>query len=387
MRSLKKSGIHPVAAWKNYGLVMLIVAGVMSCNKEIVPANETNNLSVNTAAAKAKLPEIVVHTGGSIQAAVDAAVANSIIYIEPGVYKESILVNKPGIQMIGIKGNGNVVIQNPGEEENGIIVRSDGDGFVLKNITVRDFEDNGVLLVRVDHFLLEDVAAIDNKEYGLFPVLCSNGEIRHCSASGSSDTGIYVGQSTGIVITNNIAFANVSGFEIENCSNVTASYNESYGNTAGLLVFLLPGLSVKSSSNILVSHNKVHDNNLDNFSEPEGGLEFFIPKGIGILLLGADNTTIEHNIVRANNFVGIAAVSTLLLGALNGAPPEAFADIEPNPDGAKITHNTLQQNGIAAPENIPLPPVDLLWDGSGTNNCWGFNVANTSFPASLPSCQ
>ncbi|MEP6948439.1 MAG: hypothetical protein ABI863_04170, partial [Ginsengibacter sp.] len=44
---------------------------------------------------------IIVHKGGSIQAAVDAAAPGETIFIEAGTYKESIVVNKPGIHLIG----------------------------------------------------------------------------------------------------------------------------------------------------------------------------------------------------------------------------------------------------------------------------------------------
>lgn len=79
----------------------------------------------------------------------------------------------------------------------------------------------------------------------MFPVLSANGRIEHCSATGSSDTGIYVGQSTNVIVQYCKAFANVSGFEIENCTNVKAVWNEAYDNAAGMLVFLLPQLTVK----------------------------------------------------------------------------------------------------------------------------------------------
>ena len=384
MKCFNQKEIRLYFLQKIYVLVILVLISLASCNKQVVPGDEKDG---GIARLKSQKVSITVSAGTSIQSAVDAAAANTIIYIEPGIYKESIVVGKPGIELIGINGKGEVIIQNPADEENGIRVTDNGDGFTLKNVTIKGFEDNGVILIRVDNFLLDHVISIDNKEYGLFPIRCNNGVIRNCSATGSSDTGIYVGQSANISITNCIAFANVSGFEIENCSNITATFNESYNNTAGLLIFLLPGLTVKVSSNILVSHNNIHDNNLENFSVPEGGLEFFIPKGMGILLLGADNTTIEHNLVRDNNFVGIAAVSTLLLGALNGAPPEAFADIEPNPDGTRILHNVLHGNATEAPPGLPLPAADLLWDGSGTNNCWQFNVFSTSYPAPLPACN
>jgi len=326
-----------------------------------------------------------VHSGGSIQAAVNAADAGSLIQIEPGTYNEAIVINKPGIQLIGA-GDG-VIIQNPGDEDNGITVRDSGDGFVLKNITIQNFEENGVLMIRVDKFLLSHVTTIDNGEYGLFPLFCSNGVIEHCTASGHSDTGIYVGQSHDIQMNFNAAYANVNGLEIENCSNVAATKNQSYDNVAGMLVVLLPGLSTKTSANIMISNNHVYNNNHVNFSEPGGGFENFVPSGSGILIVGTDQTTVQNNKVQDNNLVGIATVSTLILGSLAGIPPAAFADIEPNPDGTKVIDNVLNNNGAAPPAGIPLPGVDLLWDGSGTNNCWKGNIYKSSYPSALPVCN
>ena len=57
------------------------------------------------------------------------------------------------------------------------------------------------------------------------------------------------------------------------------------------------------------------------------------------------------------------------------------------PDGAKIIENTLTQNGSAAPPGLPLPAADLLWDGSGTNNCWSKNIYTTSYPSAFPVCN
>jgi parallel beta-helix repeat protein len=361
-------------------LLIIFFCGTVfiSCKKEI---SDTVTKPLTTAAKKQ--PLITVHSGGSIQAAVDAADEGTIIKIESGIYKEAILVNKPGIQIIG---SGNVIIDNPGEEENGITVRDDGDGFVLKNVTIQNFEENGVFMIRVDDFILSHVDTKNNGEYGLFPLFCNGGTIEHCSATGHTDTGIYVGQSENVVMEHNEAFANVNGLEIENCSNVTASKNKSYNNVCGILVVLLPGLTTKVSSDITLSDNHVYENNHINFADPEGGFEAFVPSGSGILIVGVDNTTATNNKVSNNNFLGIAVVSTLNLGALAGLPPEAFADIEPNADGAKIISNKLEGNGTVQPA-IPLPAVDLLWDGTGVNNCWSDNQFTTSFPSPLPTCN
>lgn len=361
---------------------IIILAG---CKKDATTGNgETTNPN-SMAASRHHSPDLIVHCGGSIQAAVDAAETGSVIQIEPGTYSEAISVNKPGIQLIG-SGDG-VVIQNPGDEENGITVSDNADGFVLKNVTVQNFEENGVFMIRVDKFVLSHVTAINNGEYGLFPLFCSHGSIEHCVASGHTDTGIYVGQSSDIEMSFNSANANVNGLEIENCSNVAATKNQSYDNVAGILVVLLPGLTTKTSSNIMVSNNHVYNNNHVNFSEPGGGFENFVPSGSGILIVGTDQTTVQDNNVGDNHFVGIATVSTLILGSLGGIPPEAFADIEPNPDGARIISNVLSNNGSVPPANIPLPGVDLLWDGSGSNNCWKDNIFKSSFPSILPTCN
>ena len=179
----------------------------------------------------------------------------------------------------------------------------------------------------------------------------------------------------------------MNGLEVENCRNVVVFKNHSYDNVAGLLVVLLPGLTIKTASGVLVTENNFENNNHVNFGNPADGFEALVPTGTGILNVGADNVTIKNNKITNNNFTGIATVSDLVLGALAGLPPEAFADIEPNPDNSKIIDNVLVNNGTAPPAGLPLPGVDLLWDGSGTNNCWKNNTYTTAYPSPLPVCN
>lgn len=355
-----------------YGILTVIIYCLVSCVK--------NNEGRSNA--------ITVQEGESIQAAVNSATAGQIIYVKAGMYLEEIVVEKPNISIIGIRGNHGeqVVIKSPGDAENGITVRDAGDGFVLKNVTVRDFEENGVFLARVDGFQLIDVITINNGEYGLFPVRCKNGLIENCSATGHTDTGIYVGQSEQVIVRKNVAYGNVNGIEIENCSDIVCAQNEAYNNTGGILVILLPGLTVKTSANILVAENSVHHNNLPNFAPPEDGFEVLVPQGSGILVVGIDHAVVKNNNIANNNFVGVAVASTLVIGSLSGLPPEAFADIEPNADEVSIINNKLTDNGTVAPVGVPLPPVDLLWDGTGLGNCWKNNHYKTSLPAALPVC-
>src|SRR5262249_13780184 len=235
--------------------------------------------------ALSNIPLLLVQPGQSIQTAVDAAPATgAVIDIEPGTYKEALVVAKRGIQIVGLEdGSGHgVVLQNPGGQATGITVTAGASNFVLRNITVRNFDENGVSL-NVNGFVLSHVKAVNDGDYGLFPEFSANGLIEYCTAIGNHDTGIYVGQSHDVVIAHSTAFCTVSGIEVENSSRVQVLANESYDNVAGILVDLLPGLSVKLASDNSIAGNYVHDNNLANFADPTD-LASFVPSGTGILI-------------------------------------------------------------------------------------------------------
>ena len=136
-------------------MTILLLPG---CKKEQTVTNAyeselSSQPSIDMAYGK---PDIIVHKGGSIQKAVDAAKPGMVIRIEPGIYKEAILITKARIKLIGVttsKGDC-VIIKNPADEENGITATETADGFLLKNVTVRDFEENGVLLTGVNNFTI-----------------------------------------------------------------------------------------------------------------------------------------------------------------------------------------------------------------------------------------
>ena len=373
----------------NFALLFLVSA----CKKDLVN-DQVNQDALASESAKFGLTnfgkaDIVVHKGGSIQSAINAAKSGMVIQVEPGTYTEAVTISQPGIKLVGLtnsKGEG-VVLQNPGSVETGITVQKGADGFSIQNFTLQNFSENGIFLNGINGFYIGNVHALNNGDYGIFPVFCSHGVIENCIANGHGDTGIYVGQSSDVIIRLNTVFDNVNGIEAENAHNISISFNNSYNNTLGIFADLLPGKTVTSASNITIRNNLVRNNNHPNFSDPND-LAAAVPSGVGILVLGVDQTTVQQNIVSGNNFTGIVVFSTLVLAALAGVPPEAFAGIEPNPDGTIVRDNILSKNGSAPPTlPIPVPGADLLWDGSGQNNCWSNNAFKTSFPATLPACN
>jgi parallel beta-helix repeat protein len=369
-------------------------------------------LAAGAHAATAGARTINVTPEDSIQAAVDQANPGDTIVIAPGTYTEAgspcpsepgntcaVVVTKDNIGLIG-RGTKSapVVLRAASGQDQGIAVGKSADpscltddslqvnGSLIQGITVRGFDDDGVFLYCVDGFRVTLTRAIDNVEYGIFPSHSLRGRVDHSFVSGANDTGFYIGQSRASRMDHNRATGNVSGYEIENSTRVRADHNEATGNTGGILVFTLPFLDVKSNSNNEVDNNNVHDNNRNNTCT--GGDVCGVPIGTGILVLAADDNRVHDNLVTGNDSFGIAVANFCVA---TGTPPDQCEqlDIEPNPDGNRITSNEVTGNG-GNPDLARLVSadfaVDLAWDGTGVDNCWADNVFGTSFPSPLPSC-
>jgi hypothetical protein len=155
----------------------------------------------------------------------------------------------------------------------------------------------------------------------------------------------------------------------------------------GIFVDILPFLQRGTEDDALVAFNSVHDNNRPNTAEPDELLGI-LPKGIGILVAGGRTTTVLMNDVRNNGFAGIA-VSSLCLGlALQGIECSGLG-IDPDPVNDRILGNRLIKNGTVPLEDpfFDALRADLIWDGSGTGNCWSGNRFSTSTPPELPACH
>jgi parallel beta-helix repeat protein len=260
-------------------------------------------------------------------------------------------------------------------------------GFSISGFTVRGFALHGVHLACVDGFSITGNVADGNGVYGLFPVVSRHGLLAGNVVTGtSSDAAIYVGQSDDVLIAGNLVHDNLLGLEVENSRNCAVIGNEAYGNTLGIFVDILPFLERKTQDATLVAYNSVHDNNRVNTANPNDLLGV-LPSGLGILVAGGHATTVMSNHVRNNGFAGIAVASLCFGLALQGSDCSGL-DIAPDPSDDRIVHNRLTANGTTPQPNPIFDALraDLIWDGSGSGNCWSDNVYSTSTPPALPAC-
>jgi hypothetical protein len=91
---------------------------------------------------------VIVQKDGSIQDAVDVSMPGGSVYIEPGIYKEVITIDKPGIKLIGLSSSGDekVILENPGMAEKGINVIPDGNNVEIFNIQLRNFREKSTCI-------------------------------------------------------------------------------------------------------------------------------------------------------------------------------------------------------------------------------------------------
>ena len=355
-----------------------------------------------------------VRPGQSIQRAVERAEPGDTVIVEPGTYREAgrpcpsdpthrcaVVVTRSGITLRAHADDGRgVVLENAGDQDQGIAVAKPGAAGAtclndpaqrlrrvrVEGFTVNGFGGEGIYLLCVDDWVVARNATHDDAEYGIFPSHSRRGRITHNVATGANDTGIYVGQSRDVRVDHNLAMGNVSGFEIENSSGVVLRHNRAVGNTGGILSFTLPSLDVKANHDNVVADNQVLANNKANSCLDPSDAVCQVPSGTGILLVAADRNRVASNEVRDNHSFGIGVTNYCVATGLSAAECAAL-DINPDPDGNRVLHNTVLGNGLAPDPSVPsIFAVDLAWDLSGAGNCWSANRAGTTFPSPLPAC-
>ena len=205
----------------------------------------------------------------------------------------------------------------------------------------------------------------DNGAYGIYPVQSRNILIEESVAIGAADAGIYVGQSSNIIVRNSRAEFNVAGIEIENSTYADVYDNIATNNTGGILVFDLPNLEVQGGRGTRVFSNNVFRNNTENFA-PEGAIVGNVPAGTGLLVLANDNIEVFENDFWDNDNVNIMIYSYTLGGRSYDDP-----NYDPYPEQIYI-HDNKYRGGGTAPRHRALVPwhelsglntPNIVWDG------------------------
>ena len=310
----------------------------------------------------------------SLQQQLILAEPGDVILIPEGTHEitRSLSLNVPGVTIRGEGINSSILsFKNQIQGAEGFLVNA--DNFVIEDIAIEDTVGDALKINESNNVTIRNVrtewtggALTTNGAYGIYPVQSSNILIEGAVAIGASDAGIYVGQSTRIVVRNSVAEYNVAGIEIENSTFADVYDNVATINTGGILVFDLPNLPVQGGRNTRVFNNRIVNNNTANFA-PEGNIVGDVPAGTGLMVLANDNIEVFGNQFADNDSTHIIVVSYYITER-----PFEDPSYDPFPELIFI-HDNQFGGGGENPDSEPLIALQqatqraipaVVWDGA-----------------------
>ena len=281
-----------------------------------------------------------------------ARLQEALILAEPGdevvlgpgrfVLTDGISLDVDGVTLRGA-GMDRTVLDFSGQQDAGEGLLVTSDNVVLRDFAVVDTKGDGIKSKGADNIVYYKVRVEwtrgphpDNGAYAIYPVESTNVLVDPVTAIGSSDAGIYVGQSKNIVVRNSVAKFNVAGIEIENSYGADVYDNLAVNNTGGILVFDLPDIPQQGGKDVRVFGNVIVENNTPNFAPP-GNIVSQVPTGMGVMVMSHYNVEVFDNVMAENGTGNVLVV----------AYPNATKDAKynPLPVNVLITGNTHGRAG------------------------------------------
>jgi hypothetical protein len=321
----------------------------------------------------------------TIQSAVNAARSGDKILVADGTYKEGVKVNghaKDQISLIGDVKKPTKAFINAKGKQNGIIVNG-ANGVKIDGFATKGYLGNGFFVVNATGYTINHVVAQGTGAYGVYAFNSYGGTIKNSEAYYNNDSGFYIGQTPPqtkpkrSIVDNVTAWGNVLGWSGTNMRYVTIKNSDFYNNGLGVVPNTLVSEKFPPPEDNVISGNRVFWNNYNYFLgapfklRPGATGEVAYPVGTGILLFGSRTTRVENNEIFGNYLVGFGEIPQLLLDSTSCKPA-----VQCQGDPAPLVGNQVKNNkfGLAGAD---LNGRDMVYDGSGTGNCFEGNT-NTS---------
>jgi parallel beta-helix repeat protein len=271
-----------------------------------------------------------------------------------------------------------------------------GNDFTIENLSIEDTKGDGLKINDGENLTIRGVRVAwtqgpktTNGAYGIYPVKSRNILIEDSSSWGASDAGIYVGQSTNVIVRRCHAEQNVAGIEIENTVNADVYENVAIGNTGGILVFNMPNLS-QAGHSTRVFKNRVYQNNVANFAA-KGAAVASVPAGAGVVVNSNSKVEIFDNDIADNKSANLVVSAYYSTNYYN--KPGIDPNYDPYPRSIFIYGNRFSGGGDS-PDGLELKALkvamfglngrfpDIFWDGYRDEK----NLVNGQPPADERIC-
>ena len=333
------------------------------------------SLTLVIAACSEELPEpsLEMSYEEALQLQLIEAKFGDVILVPAGTHEitRSLSLSVAGVTIRGAGMDQSILsFKNQAQGAEGLLVTA--DDFTMEDIAIEDTIGDALKINQSRNVTLRRVrtewtngADTGNGAYGIYQVQSENILIEGSVAIGASDAGIYVGQSSQIIVRNSRAEYNVAGIEIENSTHADVYNNIATNNTGGILVFDLPNLPVQGGQGTRIFNNQIFENNTENFA-PEGNIEGNVPPGTGLLILANDNIEVFENQFTANGNVNIMIYSYVLSGRSVDDP-----NYDPYPEQIYIHDNEFVSGGDKPRHSMLIPLMEKTGDRIPNIVCGG----------------
>jgi nitrous oxidase accessory protein NosD len=347
----------PVPVARPLPVLAAVVLGVGAAVAGITPA--------------AAAAEVDLHPGDSIQTAIDNAAPGTTITLDPGTYRQFVVVWKDGITLRGEGGVKRVHIVPPlsgsspcGGSFGVCVAKQSGvvHNVHITGITVENFGESGVFLFHSAGTRVDNMRLLNNGGYGAFALQSTGTRITESVAVGNHEAGFYVGESpdADATVSDNDAHGNGFGVFFRDARGAHISDNSLKDNCVGVVVLntgFLPGAGNATLSDNTINHN-------DAACPPTEGPP---TSGIGVVILGSDHVTVRDNTIDNNNAGGNLTLASggviLLPGVDQNATPS---------NHVTVTDNHIRHNATDIIVGVPL-----------ATNVFDDNECGTSSPGGL----
>ncbi|MEA2452746.1 MAG: hypothetical protein QOG04_1456 [Actinomycetota bacterium] len=321
----------------------------------------------------------------TIQSAVDATAPGDMVLVSPGTYREQVTVTTPSITLRGTDRD-EVVIDAEFERPNGVEVFA--DGVAVENMTARNAILNGFIWSGVTGYRGSYLNAYNNADYGIFAFDSTDGLFEYSFASGSPDSGFYIGQChpCRAVIDHSISMDNSLGYSGTNAGGDLYIVRSTWtNNRAGIVPNTLDTELLPPESETTIVGNTITSN--DNV-EPVSKHGTYAAFGNGILLAGGNDNVVERNFIQDHEGHGILVTpnldENLWFASGNTVRHNVIADsgrADIAMAGPAGEDNCFEANG---PDVTTAPPLLMTFHGcSGVRLPLGFDLATTMGTLSL----
>jgi hypothetical protein len=323
----------------------------------------------------------------SIQKAVNKARAGDTIRVRNGVYREAVTISGKKKRYLRVIGNPKkprrVLLRAKGNMQNGFFV-SGADEVTVNGFMARGYKGNGFFFVNVNGYTMNHLVARQTGVYGLYAFNSIGGRMLNSEAYYVNDGAFYIGQTppqdkpVQTLVKNVSGWGAPIGFSATNMRYVTITKSRFYNNAVGIVPNALDSEKFPPPEDNVITDNEIFWNNFNfhqgkpPFTVREDGTAALVPVGTGILLFGGRGNRVENNRIYGNYLGGVAAID----GFLVTKTPEAVSLDRNTVRGNKFGRNGTDANGY-----------DIVYDGSGNQNCFSLAATDTVFdPSTLSPC-